>query len=137
MGAVPRGELQLTAEQMREAGYRTVDMLVRHLTDEDVPPIRRAGVGEMRDLLGQSAPEEPTRFADVLAGLERDVLPYRARGDHPGFFAFISYCGTWPGALGDFVASAANVYASSWMESAGPSQVELEVLGWFKQRRAT
>ncbi len=117
---------------MREAGYRTVDMLVRHLTDEEAPPIRRATVGAMQKLLGQAAPEDPTSFAEVLAGLERDVLPYRSRGDHPGFFAFISYCGTWPGALGDFVASAANVYASSWMESAGPSQVELEVLGWFK-----
>jgi CRP-like cAMP-binding protein len=62
---------------MREAGYRTVDMLVRHLTDEEAPPIRRAAVGEMRDLLAQSAPEDPTPFA----GLERDVLPYRSRGD--------------------------------------------------------
>ena len=55
-----------------------------------------------------------------------------SRGDHPGFFAFIPFSGTWPGALGDLVASASNVYAGSWMESAGPSQVELEVLGWFK-----
>ena len=50
---------------------------------------------------------------------------------HPGFFAFIPGSGTWPGALGDFVASAANIYAGSWMESAGPTQVELEVLRWF------
>ncbi len=42
------------------------------------------------------------------------------------------FAGTWPGALGDFIASACNVYAGSWMESAGPSQLELEVLGWFK-----
>ncbi len=87
----------------------------------------------MRELLGLAAPEDPTPFAEVLAGLERDVLPYRARGDHPGFFAFISYCGTWPGALGDLVSSAANVYASTWLEAPGPTQVELEVLGWFKE----
>jgi glutamate/tyrosine decarboxylase-like PLP-dependent enzyme len=55
-----------------------------------------------------------------------------SRGDHPGFFAFIPFAGTWPGALGDFVASALNVYAGSWMESAGPSQLELEVIDWFK-----
>ena len=51
-----------------------------------------------------------------------------SRGDHPGFLAFIPFCGTWPGALGDFIASACNVYAGSWMESAGPTQLELEVL---------
>ena len=125
--------LQLTAEEMRDAGYRAVDMLVRHLTDAEAPPLRRATRGEMRDLLGAAPPEDPTPFAEVLAGIERDVLPYRARGDHPGFFAFISYCGTWPGALGDLVSSAANVYASTWLEAPGPTQVELEVLGWFKE----
>ena len=88
------------------------------------------------------------RCASGWAGLRRSTRPastthcsvssetcctFRGRGDHPRFFAFIPYCGTWPGALGDFAASAANVYASSWTESAGPSQVELEVLGWFKE----
>jgi glutamate/tyrosine decarboxylase-like PLP-dependent enzyme len=126
-------DLQMSASEMRDAGYRTVDMLVGHLTDTGAPPLQRGSAAHMRELLGGDAPEDPTPFTDVLAQLERDVLAYRARGDHPGFFAFISYCGTWPGALGDFVASAANVYASTWLESAGPSQVELEVLGWFKE----
>jgi hypothetical protein len=125
-------ELQMSAAEMRDAGYRTVDMLVRELTDTAAPPLQRGTAPQMRELLGGAPPEDPTPFADVLAVLERDVLPYRARGDHPGFFAFISYCGTWPGALGDFIASAANIYASTWLESAGPSQVELEVLDWFK-----
>ena len=41
-------------------------------------------------------------------------------------------CQTFPAPLGDFIASALNVYVGSWMESAGPSQVELTVLDWFK-----
>src|SRR3954467_500872 len=54
------------------------------------------------------------------------------RADHPRFFAFIPSCQTWPGAIGDFIASALNVYVGSWMEAAGPSQVELTVLDCFK-----
>ena len=38
--------------------------------------------------------------------LERDVLAYRGRVDHPAYFAFIPGSSTWPGALGDFLASA-------------------------------
>ena len=68
----------------------------------------------------------------MLEALFRDVLPYTSRTGHPRYFAFVPSAGTWPGALGDFVASACNVYAGSWMESAGPTQLELEVLGWFK-----
>jgi glutamate/tyrosine decarboxylase-like PLP-dependent enzyme len=123
--------LRLDSETMRELGYRTVDMLVDWLEDPEAPPLRRARPEEMRRKLGGSPPEEPQPFEQVLEGLVRDVLPFASRVQHPGFFAFIPGSGTWPGALGDFVASAANVYAGSWMESAGPTEVELEVLGWF------
>src|SRR5438876_5574278 len=121
--------LALDRETMRELGYRVVDMLVDQSPDA---PLRRAAPAEMRERLGGPPPAGPQPFEEVLARLERDVLPYRSRVDHPRFLAFIPGSGTWPGALADFIASACNVYAGSWMESAGPSQVELEVLGWFK-----
>ena len=118
---------------MRALGYRTVDALVDWLTDDALPPLRRATPEEMQARLGGPAPAEGEPFEQVLDGLFRDVLPYTSRGAHPGFFAYVPFSGTWPGALGDFVASAANVYAGSWQEAAGPTQLELEVLGWFKE----
>ena len=117
---------------MRALGYRTVDMLVARLTDPTIPPLRRATPAEMRARLSEPAPQDGQDFEAIVERLERDVLPFMSRGDHPGFLAFIPFSGTWPGALGDFVASACNVYAGSWMESAGPTQLELEVLSWFK-----
>jgi len=133
MGELAAGDpLALDAETMRQLGYRTVDALVEHLTDADAPPLRRATPDEMQARLSAPLSEEAEPLERLLEQLERDVLPFRSRVDHPGFFAFIPGAATWPGALGDFVASACNVYAGSWMESAGPSQLELEVLGWFK-----
>src|SRR5579862_4160266 len=125
-----RDPLGLDPSTMRELGYRTVDMLVDWLVTE-TPPLRRASPEEMRARLAGPPPDAPESFDDLLAGLHNDVLPFGSRVDHPAFFAFIPGSGTWPGALGDFVASAANVYAGSWMESAGVTQIELEVLGWF------
>ena len=118
---------------MRELGYRTVDMLVDRLADETIPPLRRGDPAEMERRLGGPPPMEPQPFEHILEQLRADVLAFTSRLDHPGFFAFVPSCGTWPSALGDFVASACNIYAGSWMESAGPTQVELEVLGWFKE----
>jgi glutamate/tyrosine decarboxylase-like PLP-dependent enzyme len=129
---LPDDPLSLDPETMRALGYRTVDLLVDWLGDTSAPPLRRADPEEMRARLSGPAPERPEAFDEILAGLVRDVLPFMSRSGHPGFFAFTPFNGTWPGALGDFVASACNVYAGSWMEGAGPSQVELEVLGWFK-----
>src|SRR5438093_3058504 len=116
---------------MRRLGYRVVDFLVDQAGREE-PPLRRASPEDMRQRLGGAPPNGPRPFEDVLGRLARDVLPFRSRVDHPRFLAFIPGSGTWPGALADLIASASNVYAGSWMESAGPSQVELEVLGWFK-----
>jgi aromatic-L-amino-acid decarboxylase len=124
--------LHLGPEAMRELGYRTVDMLVDRLSDPSIPPLRRATPAEMRARLSGPPPRGPHDFGEILEQLQRDVLPFSSRGDHPGFLAFIPFAGTWPGALGDFIASACNIYAGSWMESAGPSQLELEVLDWFK-----
>jgi aromatic-L-amino-acid decarboxylase len=127
-----RDPLALEKEAMRQLGYRTVDLLVEWLERES-PAIRRASPAEMRKRLAGPPPEQAEPFEAILEGLERDVLPFASRDGHPRFFGFIPFSATWPGALGDLIASACNLYTGSWMESAGPSQVELEVLGWFKE----
>jgi glutamate/tyrosine decarboxylase-like PLP-dependent enzyme len=117
---------------MRALGYRTVDALVDWLSDDSGPPLRRATPTEMAERLGGPAPAAGAPFDDALDVLFRDVLPFTSRAAHPRFFAYVPFAGTWPGALGDFVASACNVYAGSWQEAAGPTQLELEILDWFK-----
>jgi aromatic-L-amino-acid decarboxylase len=124
--------LALTPEAMRALGYQAVDLLVERLADPSIPVLRRATRAEMTARLEEPPPSAAQPFDAVLARLSEDVLPFMNRADHPRFFAFIPSCQTFPGAIGDFVASALNVYVGSWMESAGPSQVELTVLDWFK-----
>ena len=126
--------LGLDPDTMRRLGYRTVDMLVDMLSaEEGGPPRSLATRTEMERRLGEPPPEEPRGFDGILDRLERDVLPFADRTGHPRYFAFIPGNGTWPGALGDFIASACNIENSSWLLSAGPSQLELVVLDWFKE----
>src|SRR4051812_9359415 len=132
-GALPESDgLSLPPEAMRALGYQAVDLLVERLSDPSIPALRRATPAEMAARVAGPPPDGARSFDDVLAQLQADVLPFMNRADHPRFFAFIPSCQTFPGALGDFIASALNVYVGSWMEAAGPSQVELTVLDWFK-----
>ena len=124
--------LNLESDAMHAMGHRAVELLVELLADPGRPALRRASADEMAARLPLGGPPEATDFDELLERLRRDVLPYSARSDHPGYMAFIPSCGTFPSALGDFIASALNLYAGSWMEGAGPSQVELVVLDWFK-----
>src|SRR4051794_40963337 len=123
--------LHLERDEMRALGYRTVDALVDWLS-RGRPPLEGATPSELHGRLRGPAPEDPEPFDAVLGTLLEDVLPFTSNGAHPAFFAYVPFAGTWPGALGDFVASAANVYSGSWQEGAGPTQLELEIIDWFK-----
>jgi aromatic-L-amino-acid decarboxylase len=125
--------LSLDAESMRQIGYRTIDMLVDRITGPEGPVVRATTPEELHRRISIPPPEEPVAFEDILAGLEADVLPYVARISHPGYLAFIPGEGTWPGALGDLIASALNVDTCWWLGSSGPSALELVVLDWFRQ----
>ncbi len=125
--------LAMDAEAMRRAGYATVDALVARLAEPEADPVlRRAGAAAMRARLGGPPPERPGDYSAVLARVMADVLPYAARSDHPGYLAFIPSFTTWPAALAELTAAAANIYCGAWMESAGATQVELEVIDWFR-----
>ncbi len=125
--------LAMDIEAMRRAGYATVDALVDRLADPAADPVlRRAEPAEMRARLGGPPPEQPGDYAAVLARVLADVLPQSSRTDHPGYFAFIPSFTTWPAALAELMAAAANPYCGAWMEAAAATQIELEVVDWFR-----
>jgi aromatic-L-amino-acid decarboxylase len=117
---------------MREIGYRTIDMLVDQLSDPAVPAMRRGVGGELRRRLKADPPEQPRDWGELLSQLDQDVLTPMSRLSHPGYFAFIPASSTFAGALGDLIAAALDIDVGSWMSAAGPSQLELVVLDWFK-----
>src|SRR3954447_1499607 len=117
---------------MRALGYQAVDMLVERLSDPSIPALRRATPAETAARVAGPPPGGARPFEDVLGQLEADVLPFMNRADHPRFFAFIPSCQTFPGALGDLLASALNVYVGSRMEAGRTRPAPLTVLDWFK-----
>jgi aromatic-L-amino-acid decarboxylase len=125
--------LGLTVEQMRKLGYQTVDMLVDELSKRSVPALRRSAASDLRARLDGAPPRAPRAWDDLMREMQDDVLSSISRLAHPAYFAFIPACSTFPGALGDLITAAMDIDASMWMSAAGPSQVELTVLDWFKE----
>src|SRR5215469_450216 len=125
--------LAMDVEAMRRTGYAAVDTLVARLADPEADPVlRRASPAEMRARLGGPPPEQGAGLDAVLGRVIEDVLPYAARTNHPGYFAFIPYFTTWPGAVAELIAAAANISPWAWMESPAATQIELEVIDWFR-----
>src|SRR5947207_3598882 len=120
---------------MHAHGRDAVELVAARLTRpwDATPVVTALSPEELAARLNDPAPEAPRSFSDLLARLDRDVLPFMARNEHPGYFAYVPGSGTWPAALGDLIASGLNIDVGSWGLSAGPSQLEVVVLDWFKQ----
>lgn len=121
-------------ERLREMGYAAIDLLADLLNDPRARPAQNTATAEeLRRRLHRPPPEEGRRFEDVLEQVRTEVLPFTNSTAHPAYFAFIPGSGTFPGALGDLLASSLNIEGSAWLDSAGTSQLELTVLDWFRQ----
>jgi glutamate/tyrosine decarboxylase-like PLP-dependent enzyme len=126
--------LAVDPDTMRRLGYLTVDWLVdREIHRREEPVLQQASPTEMAKRIPATIPRHGQRLEDILDHLAREVLPFRSRIDHPRYLAYVPGAGTWPGALGDLIASTYNIDVGNWMESAGPSQLERTVLEWFAQ----
>src|SRR4051812_21248205 len=104
---------------MRDIGYRTVDLLVEQLSDSSIPAMRRGAPAELRRCLSRPPPASPRSWPELLEQTQHDVLAPMSRLAHPAYFAFIPASSTFPGALGDLIASALDIDVGSWMSAAG------------------
>ena len=126
--------LQMTPEQMRDLAQLTADLLIGRIQNL---PTQNAWDGDFQKQLESQlldeAPEDGRPPAEVVQQAVRDVLPFATRLDHPRCFGFIPTAPTWPGVLADFMASAYNINACTWLVASGPTQLELVVLDWFRR----
>jgi glutamate/tyrosine decarboxylase-like PLP-dependent enzyme len=122
------------AATLQTLSTRLADWLVRHFaTLPDQPIGRTAGRTCMEALLREPPPENGSAFEQVLADFEAKVAAYAVRVNHPRFLAFVPGAPNYVSVLGEWLCSAVNFFAGVWLEAAGPSQVEVVVLDWFKE----
>src|SRR5437763_1454309 len=133
--ADPLNKLSNKSAFMRRAlGRQALDWVVRHLATLPGQPVGRTGSrAELEALLRRPAPETGRDFAEVLREFEERVAALSFRTNHPRFLAFIPSAPSFLSVLGELLCAGTNFFAGVWLEAAGPSQVEILVLDWFKE----
>ena len=125
--------LEMSPEEMKRLGYRVVDQVVARWVGLGEGPAWEGGARrELEPLMGGDPPERGLDPDAVMDRALQDILPRAGRIDHPRFFAFIPSSPTWPSILGEYLATGYNIFQGTWLESAGPSQLELVVMDWFR-----
>jgi aromatic-L-amino-acid decarboxylase len=127
-----RGDLPI--EEFRRYAAQLVDWIAEYLAHpERFPVVPAVRPGDVAAQLPPAPPARGESLADVLADVERVIVPGTTHWNHPGFFAYFSISSSIPGILGEMLAAALDVNAMLW--KTGPAATELEqvALDWLRQ----
>ena len=129
--AATRTSYHMTPDELRRWGHEVVDWVADYLSGiEQHPVVPAVAPGDVRSWLPPSPPERPEPFADVLADLDRVVVPGTTHWQHPGFHAYFPANTSGPGILADIVSSGLGTQGMLWQTSPACTEVETHVLDW-------
>ena len=114
-GPGSRTSYHMTPDELRRWGHAVVDWVADYLAGiEQHPVVPDVAPGDVRSLLPPDPPERPEPFADVLADLDRVVVPGTTHWQHPGFHAYFPANTSGPGILADIVSSGLGIQGMLW-----------------------
>src|SRR5437773_11224079 len=124
--------IALSREEMREFGYRVVDLLAEHFANvQDGPVGAKRDPAQLVSLFDQNPPETACDPNELLAQLERDVFPNNLHVDHRRFFAFVPGPNNFVSTMADALAAGFNIFNGTWLGGSAAAAVELGVVRWL------
>ena len=124
--------LSLSRDEMREFGYRVVDLLTEHFVNVGNEAVgSKADPTKMISLFEDDPPENGRDSNEILAQLKRDVLPNNLHVDHPRFFAFVPGPNNFASVRADAIAAGFQIFNGTWLGGSAAAAVELGVIRWL------
>jgi aromatic-L-amino-acid decarboxylase len=127
--ATPR---DMKPDEFRRAAHEAVDWVADYLERvESLPVLSSIEPGSVRASLPAHPPETGESWDDILADLDRVVLPGITHWQSPNFFAYFPGNSSGPSVIGDLVSSGLGVQGMLWATSPACTEIETHVLDWL------
>lgn len=121
----------MTPDEFRRYGHDVIDWIAHYLeTVEQYPVLSQVEPGEIRAQLPPHPPVQPEPFGDLLADVERVILPGITHWQSPNFFGYFPANISGASILGDLLSSGFGVQGMLWMTSPACTELETHVLDW-------
>jgi len=122
----------MEAEEFRRAGHELVEWVARYFESlEDVRVRPDVEPGWVRAQLPATAPRGPEPWADLLADLDRVVVPAAVHWQSPRFMAYFPGNSSPPAVLGELAAAALGQQGMLWATSPVTTELESHVCDWL------
>jgi aromatic-L-amino-acid/L-tryptophan decarboxylase len=124
----------VTPEEFRTAGHRLIDWIADYRAGvESRPVMAQTQPGEIKAALPASPPQHPESFDNILADIDRIVLPGMTTWQHPRFFGYFPSNGLLASVLGDYLSTGFGVIGLTWQASPALTEVEEITTDWMRQ----
>ena len=124
----------MTPDDFREHGHALIDWIAEYLEGvERYPVASQVQPGDVRASLPPHPPTAAEPFGDVLADLDRVVMPGITHWQHPSFFAYFPGNSSYAAILGELAAAGLGVQGMSWVTSPACTEVETLMMDWMQE----
>lgn len=130
--APPTGDM--SAEDFRRYGREVVDWIADYFEHiEERPVLAQVEPGELKAKLPSSAPARGEAMSEILADVDKLIVPALTHWNHPMFFALFATSSSAPGIFGEMLSAAFDVKAMLWRTSPASTELEEVALSWLRQ----
>ena len=124
----------MSADEFRRHGRAVVDWIADYLEGiEKLPVLAQVEPGQLIASLPVSPPGSGEAMEDILADVDRLIVPALTHWNHPGFFAYFATSTSGPGILGEMLSAAFDVKALLWRAAPAAQELEEVALSWLRQ----
>jgi aromatic-L-amino-acid decarboxylase len=124
----------VTPEEFKQHGHQLVDWIAEYLETVDTRPVGpTVAPGDVRRALPEHPPLDPEPWSDVVADLDRVIVPGLTHWQHPSFFGYFPCNSSYPSILAELLTAGLGVNGMSWVTSPACTELEILMLDWMRE----
>jgi len=124
----------MNKEDFRRLGHELIDWVADYFEKiDDLPVLAAIEPGDLKAKLPAVPPATGESMEDIVADLDRLIVPALTHWSHPSFFAYFATSTSAPGIFGELLAAAFDNKAMLWRTSPASTELEEVVLDWLRQ----
>lgn len=130
--APPTGDMN--AAEFRRFGHELIDWISDYFERiETFPVLSQMEPGDLKAHLPAAAPQQGEPMAQIIADVDRFIVPALTHWCHPSFFAYFATSTSAPGIFGELLSAAFDNKAMLWRTSPASTELEEVTLDWLRQ----
>src|SRR3954451_10931728 len=124
----------MSKEDFRRFGYELIDWISDYFESiEQLPVLSQIEPGDLKAQLPTSPPAQGEPMSNIIADVDRVIVPALTHWNHPSFFAYFATSTSAPGIFGELLAAAFDNKAMLWRTSPASTELEEVALDWLRQ----